>query len=131
MECIVKRALTGDIYIDNYFYSNTIIRLICLFTKPFVPKHYSLRENGQKMARITIEDCMKNINNRFVLVQMSTLRTRQLLKGSQPLVEASDNREIVKSLREIAKGKVTLTEETIDNLKGGGYLDLEQNEDTP
>jgi len=74
---------------------------------------------------------MKNINNRFVLVQMSTLRTRQLLKGSQPLVEASDNREIVKSLREIAKGKVSLTEETIENLKGGGYLDLEQNEDTP
>jgi DNA-directed RNA polymerase subunit omega len=83
------------------------------------------------MARITIEDCMKNINNRFVLVQMSTLRTRQLLKGSQPLVEASDNREIVRSLREIAKGKVSLTEETIEDLKGGGYLDSEQNENTP
>ncbi len=83
------------------------------------------------MARITIEDCMKNINNRFVLVQMASQRTRQLLKGSQPLVEASDNREIVKSLREIAAKQVILTEETIDNLKGGGYLDMEENENKP
>ena len=82
------------------------------------------------MARITIEDCMKNINNRFVLVQMASHRTKHLLKGSQPLVEASDNREIVKSLREIAEKKVRLTEDTIDDLKGGGYLDLEENEST-
>lgn len=58
------------------------------------------------MARITIEDSLAKAKNRFALVLLTTQRTRQLLKGSQPLTEARNNREIVTALREIAAGKV-------------------------
>ncbi len=58
------------------------------------------------MARITVEDCLKKVDNRFTLVLLAAERTRQLLKGSTPLVE-TDNRDGVISLREIAAGKVS------------------------
>ncbi len=57
------------------------------------------------MARITVEDCLHEVSNRFKLVMLGSQRTKQLLKGAKPLVEA-DNREIVVALREIAAGKV-------------------------
>ncbi|MCX8044687.1 MAG: DNA-directed RNA polymerase subunit omega [Desulfobacterota bacterium] len=78
------------------------------------------------MARITIEDCLQKINNRFIIVHMAQQRTRQLLKGSQPLVHAPDNRQIVVSLREIAAGKVTLAPETYERLSNKGLLEPEQ-----
>ena len=58
------------------------------------------------MARITIEDSLAKAKNRFALVLLTTQRTRQLLKGSKPLTDARNNREIVTALREIAAGKV-------------------------
>ena len=57
------------------------------------------------MARITVEDCLEKIPNRFELVLLSSKRAKQLLTGSRPLVE-TDNKDIVTSLREIADGKV-------------------------
>ena len=57
------------------------------------------------MARITVEDCLQKVENRFALVLLAAERTKQLLKGSSPLVE-SDNKDGVISLREIAAGKV-------------------------
>jgi DNA-directed RNA polymerase subunit omega len=57
------------------------------------------------MARITVEDCLKEARNRFALVLLAAQRTRQQLKGSKTLVDG-DNREIVMALREIAAGKV-------------------------
>ncbi len=57
------------------------------------------------MARVTVEDCLKNIPNRFTLVLCATRRTRQLLDGSRPLVHAKNKPPIV-ALREIAAGKV-------------------------
>ena len=57
------------------------------------------------MARITVEDCLQKVENRFALVLLAAKRTKQLLKGSSPLVE-SDNKDGVISLREIAAGKV-------------------------
>jgi DNA-directed RNA polymerase subunit omega len=57
------------------------------------------------MARITIEDCLDNVSSRFELVHLATKRAKQLLKGATPLV-VTDNRDIVKALREIAAGKV-------------------------
>ena len=58
------------------------------------------------MARITIEDCTKLVPNRFHLVQMAAIRTKQLKKGAKSLVQAEDNKEVVLSLREIAAGYV-------------------------
>lgn len=57
------------------------------------------------MARITIEDCLEQVDNRFLIVQMAIKRVRQYREGYEPLVE-SNNKEIVTSLREIAAGKV-------------------------
>ena len=60
------------------------------------------------MARITVEDCLEKVPNRFELVLLGARRAKQLLKGARPLVE-TDNKEVVASLREIADGKVTMT----------------------
>ena len=59
------------------------------------------------MARITVEDCLEHVANRFELVLVAARRTKQLLKGARPLVE-SDNKEVVTALREIAAGEVKL-----------------------
>jgi DNA-directed RNA polymerase subunit omega len=60
---------------------------------------------GNKMARITIEDCLKQIPNRFQLTLAATYRARQLLQGHTPKVDAKDKPTVV-ALREIAAGKV-------------------------
>jgi DNA-directed RNA polymerase subunit omega len=57
------------------------------------------------MARITVEDCLEKVSNRFELVMLASRRARQLFQGAKPLIE-SENREIVTALREIAAGKV-------------------------
>ena len=58
------------------------------------------------MARITIEDCTRHVPNRFHLVQMAAIRTKQLKKGAKALVQAEENKDVVISLREIAAGYV-------------------------
>lgn len=58
------------------------------------------------MARITVEDCTEKVPNRFHLVQMAAIRTKQLKKGSQALVQSEGNKEVVTALREIAAGHV-------------------------
>jgi DNA-directed RNA polymerase subunit omega len=58
------------------------------------------------MARITIEDCTEVVPNRFHLVQMAAIRTKQLKKGARSLVQSDENKEVVTSLREIAAGFV-------------------------
>ena len=59
------------------------------------------------MARVTVEDCLHQIPNRFLLVMVATKRTKQLYKGADPLVEnKSGNKKVVLSLREIAASKV-------------------------
>src|SRR5438093_4413708 len=76
---------------------------------PFVPdfRYKSHEEVRHRMARITVEDCLEHVPNRFELVLLAARRAKQLLKGARPLVE-SDNKEIVSALREIAAGKVRL-----------------------
>jgi DNA-directed RNA polymerase subunit omega len=59
------------------------------------------------MARITVEDCLTRIPNRFELVLLGSRRAKQLLKGARPLVE-TDNKEVVTALREVAEGKVEM-----------------------
>ncbi len=58
------------------------------------------------MARITIEDCLDKVDNRFKLVHMAAARVRQIRDGSEYLVSAPKNEDIVIALREIAAGKV-------------------------
>jgi len=58
------------------------------------------------MARVTVEDCLEVVDNRFALVLLAAARTRQLMKGSRSLVEGYRNNEQVIALREIAASKV-------------------------
>ncbi len=58
------------------------------------------------MARITVDDCMKLISNRFELTLAATYRARQLTNGATPLVEPDKDKPTVIALREIAAGKV-------------------------
>ena len=58
------------------------------------------------MARITVEDCTRVVPNRFDLVQMACIRTKQLKRGAKPLVASDDNKELVVALREIAAGYI-------------------------
>jgi DNA-directed RNA polymerase subunit omega len=58
------------------------------------------------MARITIEDCIEKVPNRFHLVQMAAIRAKQLKQGATSLVAAEDNKAVVIALREIAAGRV-------------------------
>ena len=61
------------------------------------------------MARITIEDCLRKVDNRFELVNTVARRVRQIREGSDYLVSSPKNEDIVVSLREIAAGKVAST----------------------
>ncbi len=60
------------------------------------------------MARITVDDCLPFIPNRFQLTLAATYRARQLTAGSTPLVEADRDKPTVIALREVAAGKVGL-----------------------
>jgi len=60
------------------------------------------------MARITVEDCLQQVNNRFALIHAAAKRVRQLRKGAEPSI-VSKNKDIVVALREIAAGKVVIS----------------------
>ncbi len=64
------------------------------------------------MARITVEDCLENVDNRFELVLTATKRARQIANGADPLVEEENDTPTVIALREIADGFIN--EERVD-----------------
>ena len=70
------------------------------------------------MARVTVEDCLDNCDNRFALVILATRRARALMNGEQSLVD-SKNKEAVTALREIAAGYVTFDRPIGDLLRDG------------
>ena len=70
------------------------------------------------MARITVEDCLQQINNRFALIHAAAKRVRQLRKGSEPTI-SSKNKDIVVALREIAAHNVIVPHESEEELALG------------
>jgi len=75
------------------------------------------------MARITVEDCLDQVDNRFQLIHLAAKRVRQLKKGAEPTVVCK-NKDIVVALREIAAGNV------VRSGKGKGYRRIEVPEET-
>jgi len=59
------------------------------------------------MARITVEDCLENIDNIFELVLVAAKRARRIAHGAEPLVEPENDKPTVIALREIAAGAIT------------------------
>ena len=66
------------------------------------------------MARVTVEDCLDNVTNRYELVLLASKRARQIVLGSEPLVPADDDKPTVIALREIAENLVN--NENIDEI---------------
>ncbi len=64
------------------------------------------------MARVTVEDCLQIVPNRFALAMAAAHRSKQLLKGAPPLVQTK-NKFIVTALREIAESKVTVKQRAV------------------
>ncbi|MFA5903209.1 MAG: DNA-directed RNA polymerase subunit omega [Desulfobacula sp.] len=60
------------------------------------------------MARVTIEDCLKNVDNRFTLVHLAAKRVRQIREGADLLVKSSKNGDVVSVLREIAANRIVI-----------------------
>ena len=60
------------------------------------------------MARITVEDCLDRVDNRFDLVLLACKRARQLTRGVEPLLQWENDKPTVVALREIAEGQVTM-----------------------
>ncbi len=75
------------------------------------------------MARITVEDCLKKVDNRFTLIHMAAKRVRQLRKGAEPTI-VSKNKDIVVSLREIVAGNVVKVERNKQNQLAEGEAGL-------
>lgn len=81
------------------------------------------------MARITVEDSLETAKNRFALVVLTAQRTKQLLKGSKPLSERKENREIVTALREIAAAKVVFNHPEHLHGEGKDRIYIEEEKD--
>ena len=68
------------------------------------------------MARVTIEDCLDSVDNRFALVMVASRRARQLDAGAEEMIDAPKNKNLVKALREIAAGKVGFDQDVAELL---------------
>ena len=84
------------------------------------------------MARVTVEDCLENVDNRFELVMVSSKRARQIAtEGKEPMVAIENDKPTVLALREIAEGLVTadiLTEKVQDEPDLMALTDVVQDE---
>lgn len=69
------------------------------------------------MARVTVEDCLERVDNRFALVHLVAKRAKQLLKGSQPVITKVKNKYVVTALREVAHGLVQFENSAQDAAK--------------
>jgi len=59
------------------------------------------------MARVTVEDCLEHVDNRFELVLLASRRARQISQGKEPMVDWENDKPTVVALREIAEGKIS------------------------
>jgi DNA-directed RNA polymerase subunit omega len=71
------------------------------------------------MARVTVEDCLDKVDNRFQLVLLASKRARQLAEGAEPLLEWENDKPTVMALREIAEDKVGV--ELLDQSFGDSF----------
>jgi DNA-directed RNA polymerase subunit omega len=70
------------------------------------------------MARVTVEDCLPLVDNRFALVLLGAKRARQLMAGARPILDISKNKPSVLALREVATGKVKFDRDVRETLSG-------------
>ena len=88
------------------------------------------------MARVTVEDCLENVENRFELVLVATKRARQIANGKEPLVDWENDKPTVVALRELADGlidprELDQPETTEEDILGGVEITAEDMEMVP
>jgi DNA-directed RNA polymerase subunit omega len=88
------------------------------------------------MARVTVEDCLENVENRFELVLVATKRARQIANGKEPLVDWENDKPTVVALRELADGLINPAEldepeVTEEEMLGGVEISAEDMEMVP
>ena len=84
------------------------------------------------MARVTVEDCVKKIENRFELVNLAAQRSRQLSNGAPLLVDRDKDKNLVVALREIADTEISLVnlkENIIKKYQSTNLLEQQEDED--
>ena len=69
------------------------------------------------MARITVEDCLENVTNRFLLVRLTAKRAKQILAGDSAVTDSKGNKSVVTALREIAANKVRFAVEEVESVE--------------
>ena len=79
------------------------------------------------MARITVEDCLEHVDNRFDLVLLAARRARQIAQGADPLVPAENDKPTVIALREIAENLVSIN--TMDEMEAQREFERITNDD--
>ncbi|MBL4743821.1 MAG: DNA-directed RNA polymerase subunit omega [Cycloclasticus sp.] len=80
------------------------------------------------MARVTVSDCLENLDNRFDLVLLASRRTRQIMDGAEPTVDIENDKPTVVALREIAAGNIN--DEVLDLVDNPPIEDLFIDEET-
>jgi len=78
------------------------------------------------MARVTVEDCLENVDNRFELVRLASRRARQLAQGKDPLVDPEKDKPTVVALREIAAGLID--EQILDEAEAAAKAQFTESE---
>jgi len=79
------------------------------------------------MARITVEDCLEHVDNRFDLVLLAARRARQIAQGADPLVPAENDKPTVIALREIAENLISIN--TMDEMEAQREIERITNDD--
>ena len=72
------------------------------------------------MARVTVQDCLENVDNRFNLVLIAARRARQIANGASPTVDMNGDKPTVVALREIAAGKLDSEGRVVGEADGAG-----------
>ncbi|MGD8560748.1 MAG: DNA-directed RNA polymerase subunit omega [Gammaproteobacteria bacterium] len=81
------------------------------------------------MARVTVQDCLDHVDNRFELVLLASRRARQIAQGKDPMVDWENDKPTVVALREIAEGKIN--QEVLDAAEQEAQAEAEElQEDT-
>ena len=78
------------------------------------------------MARLTVEDCLERVHNRYDLVILASKRARQITMGSEPLIDINNDKPTVVALREIAEGLIT--QENVEKIGKFSTNELETDE---
>src|SRR5438270_653941 len=123
-------AIPLEIYGIGWFFAG--LAVAAPHSAPYIPEFPSSRAKGQRMARVTVEDCVVKVPNRFDLVLLAAQRAREITSGAPLSVDRDDDKNPVIALREIAEDTIEL-DHLQDSLIRGmqKHVEIDEPEETP